>query len=109
LGPPSEERTRRLDERRVEDLQQIALSVSLYNTRHQRLPVSLTELSAEPGLTLRSRDPVTGEQYGYSTLDSARYELCAIFDRESTERRAEIFWSHGGGRHCFVRKAEDPR
>jgi hypothetical protein len=109
MGPPSEERMRRLDERRVEDLQQMSRSVYLYNTRHQRLPVSLTELSAEPGLTLQSRDPVTGDTYGYSTLDAARYELCAIFDRESTEKRAEIFWSHGSGRHCFVLKADQAR
>jgi hypothetical protein len=108
IGPPSDERTRRLDERRVEDLRQISLSVNLYNNRHQRLPASLAELAEEPGLTFQARDPVTREAYGYSTLEPAKYQLCAIFDRESTAR-ADVFWSHGGGRHCFVLKADEAR
>jgi hypothetical protein len=109
MGPPSEERSRRLDERRVEDLRQISFSVNLYNTRNQRLPFSLAELSHEPGLTFHSGDPVTGELYGYSILEPARYQLCAIFDRETTEARADVFWLHGSGRHCFVLKADEAR
>ena len=109
MGPPSDERSRRLDERRVEDLRQISFSVNLYNRRHQRLPVSLAELSEEPGLTFQSRDPATEESYGYSMLEPAKYQLCAIFDRESTEARSDVFWSHGGGRHCFVLKADEAR
>jgi hypothetical protein len=109
MGPPSEERARRLDERRVEDLRQVSFSVNLYNKWHERLPASLAELSEEPGLTFQSRDPVTAESYGYSVLEPAKYQLCAIFDRESTETRADMFWSHGGGRHCFVLKADGAR
>ena len=108
MGPPSEERLRRLDERRVEDLQQVSFSVNLYNNRHQRLPASLVELLAEPGMTFRPGDPVTEEFYGYRVLEPAKYELCAVFDRASTERRASV-WSHGGGRHCFVLKADEAR
>jgi hypothetical protein len=108
MGPPSDERSRRLDERRVEDLQQVSSSVNLYNNRHQRLPASLVELQAEPGMTFRPGDPVTGESYAYRALGPAMYELCAVFDRASTERRVSV-WSHGGGRHCFVLKADETR
>jgi hypothetical protein len=73
------------------------------------LPSSLAELSEEPGLTFPSGDPVTAERYGYSVLGPAMYQLCAIFDRESTGTRNEVFWSHGGGRHCFVVKADETR
>ena len=45
IGLPSEERTRQIDERRVEDLQRISRAVEVYHTRHQRLPQSLDELS----------------------------------------------------------------
>jgi hypothetical protein len=108
MGPPSEERLRRLDERRVEDLSQVSSSARIFHMRHERLPASLDELAAEPGLTFSTRDPVTGETYTYSPLDSGMYRLCAVFDRESTQSRASI-WSHGAGRHCFVLKADEVR
>ena len=63
IGSPMEERTRRLDTRRVQDLQQISQSVQVYHSRHQRTPASLDELSKEPGLAGVPRDPVTGEPY----------------------------------------------
>ena len=108
LGPPSQERARRLDDRRVEELRRISSSVHLFHTRHDRLPASREELSKEPGVILETRDPVTDEPYGYRVVDSMTYELCAIFDRESTESRAS-FWSHGAGKQCFTLKAEESR
>ena len=47
LGSPADERARRLDRRRVEDLQGIAAATDLYWTRHSRLPASLDELTAD--------------------------------------------------------------
>ena len=108
LGPPSEERTRRLDDRRVNDLRKITRATDLYWTRHGRLPASLDELSQEPGVTLNSRDPTTPEPYGYRALDAATYELCANFQRGSAEESqgpAKDFWSHGAGRQCFQLEA----
>ena len=40
IGSPGEERTRRLDTRRVEDLQRISGAVEVYHKRHQRVPAS---------------------------------------------------------------------
>ena len=107
IGPPSEERTRRLDDRRVEDLRRISSSARVYYTRRQRLPASLDELAAEPGIAFAPQDPQTGEPYGYRTLDSERYEVCAVFERTAAGERAAGFWSHGAGRQCFTLKAED--
>jgi len=109
LGPPSEERARRLDDRRVEDLRRIASSVHLFQTRHDRLPASREDLSREPGVILETPDPVTDEPYAYRIIDSMTYELCAVFDRESSESRAVGFWSHGAGRQCFTLKADETR
>ena len=83
LGSPAEERERRIDERRAADLHGIAAATSLYWSRHSRLPASLDELAAEPGLRINTRDPASSEIYGYQALDSVRYEVCATFDRES--------------------------
>lgn len=107
IGSPSEERTRRLDARRVEDLQGISQSVEVYRTRHQRLPASLEELAAEPGLSAVQRDPVDGMSYAYRTIDTRSYELCGDFDRETADVRAAGFWSHGAGRQCFTLKLKE--
>ena len=92
LGSPKEERVRRMDDRRVADLQGIAVSTDLYWTRHSRLPASLEDLSAEPGVSISTGDPVSAEPYGYHPMDDARYEVCASFERESvvTSREAAI-------------------
>jgi hypothetical protein len=100
IGSPGEERTRRLDTRRVQDLQQISQAVQVYRARHQRTPSSLDELSREPGLAMVPRDPVTGQPYRYVSVDADSYELCATFDRDSDVRTA-TFWSHGAGTQCF--------
>ncbi len=114
LGSPTEERMRRLDDRRVDDLQRLERAVNLYWTRHGRLPASLTELSEEPGVDVRLRDPETGDPYEYRVLpETDTYELCAEFQRDSAERsrlNEEIdFWLHGSGRHCFQLEARDIR
>jgi hypothetical protein len=108
IGSPSEERTRRLDARRVTDLQRISQSVEVYHTRHQRVPASLDELSQEPGLAIVARDPVTGQPYGYRSIDSGGYDLCATFDQETTGVRSD-FWSHGPGMQCFTLRAKQTK
>ena len=103
LGPPSEERINRLDQRRVEDLQRIQEAVNVYRSRHGRLPTSLEELTQEAGIGINGRDPETMDAYEYRPLDERRFELCAVFERESGQASALAagFWSHGAGRRCF--------
>ena len=105
LGSPQEERVRRLDDRRVQDLRQIAETTNLYWTRHGRVPASIAELSEESGVIVSARDPSTGEPYGYRTVSDKSFELCAVFERDSADARstgpASSFWSHGPGRRCF--------
>ena len=83
LGSPAQERERRIDARRVADLHGIAAATDLHWSRHSRLPASLDDLAAAPGLRINTRDPVSSETYGYEALDSLRYEVCATFDGES--------------------------
>lgn len=103
LGPPSEERSNSLDQRRVGDLQQIEAAVNLYWTRHGRLPASLEELSREAGVRLSAGEPAMPEQYEYRALDEMRFELCAVFESPQSAG----FWSHGAGRQCFQPKAQE--
>lgn len=110
LGSPMEERARRIDERRVNDLQGIMAATNLFWTRHARLPVSLEELTSEPGVTVGTRDPASAAPYPYQPLDSLRYEVCATFDRESEELSRDPkrdLWVHRVGQQCFQLEAEE--
>lgn len=102
IGSPSEERTRRIDSRRVNDLQRISRSIGVYHTRHRQVPASLEELAREPGFANVARDPDTDRPYGYRTFTATSYELCGTFDRETADSRAEGIWAHDAGRQCFM-------
>ena len=111
LGSPADERLRRLDEMRVSDLLAISRAFDSHWTTHGRLPGSLTELLAGPRANARSRDPATGQEYGYRALGERTYELCADFDRDSSEGLPGMvnrFWAHGAGRQCFHLEVEIP-
>ena len=110
LGSPMEERARRVDNRRVEDLQGIVGATDLYWTRHSRLPVSLDELTSEPGVRIKTTDPANSETYGYQTVDSTHYQLCANFEQVSGETSSNSernLWAHSSGPQCFQFEAEE--
>ena len=111
IGPPSEERVLRLDQRRVDDLAATSRAVDLYWSRHARLPASLAELGQEPGSHVALSDPDTGEAYEYQPVEGVNYEVCARFDRETPAdgRSSGDVWSHGAGRQCFRREARPIR
>ena len=107
LGPPSEQRALRLDQRRSRDLQAIGLELNALWKKKRHLPASLQELSTESDISNSSRDPVSGTPYPYRVVDDETFELCATFDRASTRRSSADFWVHGAGRHCFEHKASE--
>ena len=106
LGSPLEERARRLDERRVQDLSGISQAIDVYWTRQSSLPSSLNQLREETGATVTMNDPVTSAPYEFRTLDEQKYELCASFEGESRDSERLLgagFWTHRAGRQCFER------
>jgi len=109
LGPPAEERARRLDSKRISDLQQLTGAIEYYHLQKGQLPSSLGDLASFPNLRVEQRDPVSGQPYGFRLTDTAAYELCATFDRDSKEQaaRASEFWGHAPGRHCFTFKVRE--
>lgn len=114
LGPPARERERRIDDRRVADLHGITAATNLYWTRHERLPASLDDLAAEPGLRINTRDPTSSEMYGYRVLDDGAYEVCATFaaDSEAPTRSTSMIQRscqgcHGPGSPVAAR-VDDP-
>ncbi len=111
LDSPAQERLRRLDERRVSDLREIAYALDAYWTREGMLPSSLGELSNEERIVRELADPETGAAYEYRVLSHDSYELCAIFASEMDVRSRDVpyehVWSHNAGRQCFQMEAQD--
>jgi hypothetical protein len=105
LGPPSDERARRLDQKRIFDLQQLESAVGYYQRQHKRLPASVEELASGSTMNVNVRDPISGKPYELRVVNDTAYELCATFDLDSKGESGygEVFWAHRAGRHCFNR------
>ena len=107
IGPPSEERQRRFDERRVEDIRSLARAADLHWTRQGTLPATLDVLVDTAPRELASTDPESGDPYEYRVLADASFELCASFGTDWADPLAEEFWAHRRGRHCFTLEAQE--
>jgi len=101
-GTPGEQRLRRLDERRVADLQRLSSIIDLYHMQTGQLPAELERLIDGRRLSSVPRDPATAEPYEFRITGDERFELCAEFSRASTALTpADSFWRHDEGRQCF--------
>ena len=107
LDPPRVQHQRRVDLRRVADLQSIDAAIQGYWRLHKSLPPDMAAIAARPGLNLQLLDPETNRPYEYEPTGERSYILCAVFDRDTSEDPSEdsstIEWVHGAGRHCFER------
>jgi len=122
-GSPQAERLRRLDERRVSDLQQIQWQIINYWQAKEKLPGALGDLRDSISGFVPPADPETGESYEYRATGDLDFELCAVFktsnktDGSRESKSAPVpaaidyyadagAWSHGAGRVCFERKID---
>jgi type II secretory pathway pseudopilin PulG len=113
MGSPMTARKQKMDERRINDLEQISNAVERYALAHGHLPASLDVLSDET-TALDSTDPVTGAPYEYMRVDSTSYRLCASFTlaggRTARWRTpAGETWKHPAGRYCYTLHWNRPR
>ena len=115
MGSPGKQRALQFDQRRVSDIQQISHAINSYWEREGKLPLDFEELKTQPYLYIQSvKDPRTQEFYEYRVLGDKKYELCAVFETDSSEYQqrsrvktpfTEQVWEHGIGRACFEREA----
>jgi type II secretory pathway pseudopilin PulG len=104
VGSPGEQRLRRIDQRRVADLQRLASVLDTYYYANDALPPTLEPLVDGRRLSAVPRDPSTDAVYTYRPTGDRAYELCAVFDRPSDGLDPfpyDVFWSHDGGEKCF--------
>jgi len=120
-GTPGEQRLVRLDERRVSDLQSIQWQIINYWQRKEFLPAMLENLADPIGGFMLPRDPSSGAEYGYNSIDNLSFEICASFSTDNSGESYQIkgvtskpiipvdrlgfddVWQHGVGSICFKR------
>ncbi len=106
-GTPLAQRESAFDQRRVNDLQQIASLLRdswTANGKHQ-LPSKLDALFVN---RTRLLDPQTHHAYTYHTYSGPRYRLCAVFETSNLNDPGNDAWRHAAGLTCFNRDASAP-
>ena len=118
VGSPFQERMRRFDQRRTEDLQSMQWQIVSYWQRKEKLPENLNQLRDDISGFLPPSDPETSIPYEYLVLRPLKFELCATFKTINNIGPAMGLkpiglgmeaqnWKHGAERTCFER-AIDP-
>lgn len=97
---PSAQRLVRADEKRVQNLNQLAIEINnTYSLRGKQLPAVLTELQKR-----RFADPITKQPPLYTAKSGSFYALCATFTASGPEEDYAAnfaFWNHPAGNKCF--------
>jgi len=117
IGSPFQQRDKRFDEKRVQDLSMIQNYITNYWQNKERLPAELGDLEDPLLGVILPFDPETGESYEYRVIGDLTFELCATFKtaeerngqgaipavKYPSPRIQDYNWQHGIGRICFER------
>jgi len=102
IGTPAEQRDRRFDEERVEDLQILQSQIINYWIQKEALPAELDDLKDSISGFAPPEDPATDLPYEYYATGDLSFELCATFKTSSYESSRKS-WEHEAKRTCFER------
>ncbi len=108
LGSPATQRLYKHDDAKIMDLQNINYAIENYYSINNRLPKDFAEI-ATVNYGLNVTDLQTQKPYEYTAKDKDTYEVCAEFNKASTNVDEPstarpigyTTWSHPAGRHCF--------
>lgn len=122
VGTPQQARLYRLDDQKINDLQQIQSQVVSYWQAKQALPAKLSDLNDAISGFSAPLDPQSGASYDYATTGTMTFQLCATFNAEtqpyssyaSYARTVPVsapgygappndVWQHSAGHFCFDR------
>lgn len=118
VGTPGEQRSRKMDERRISDLQMIQTQIIDYWTKKESLPPNLESLQDNISGFSVPNDPDTQNSYEYIIIDTLNFQLCADFatsDEDFQPRGKNTMyydspygsfqqnWDHINGQVCFTR------
>lgn len=104
-GTPGEQRLKRFDQKRVNDLRSLTYNIENHRNIYKSLPDSLEQLIGAGGgyrsLDALPRDPETDMVYMYIIESENTYRLCAEFNRALNEQNHSAFWDHDAGYYCY--------
>ncbi|MFH0857769.1 MAG: DUF5671 domain-containing protein [Candidatus Magasanikbacteria bacterium] len=121
VGTPLEQRKRKMDDQRIQDLQTVQGQIVDYWVRKETLPNNLEALQDNISGFVVPTDPDTKQHYEYIIGDKLEFELCADFstsDKDFPQRGKEMVpytssygsfqknWDHEAGRICFSRSID---
>ncbi len=120
IGSPQTQRQYRIDEQRINDLQQIQTQIVSYWQQKQSLPAQLSDLNDSLSYFTVPVDPETKQPYTYKRYSPLDFGLCATFDapnRLSPNQLQPVYsdlpapekWQHGVGEVCFDRSIDPQR
>lgn len=103
---PSTQRLVRADEKRVQNLSQLANEINVhYQQQNKQLPERLSDAQKT-----KFADPVTRKPLEYTAKPTSSYTLCATFATASPKEELKgnfEFWTHPAGAKCFEFKAAE--
>jgi hypothetical protein len=119
MGTPSQIREMRLDDQRIQDLQNIQWQVINYWQQHESLPATIDDLNDPLANWQAPADPVTKEPYTYTRTSPLDFQLCATFAALG-DSSANAYgpnpgdttletWQHDAGTQCFDRSIDPER
>jgi hypothetical protein len=104
---PSTQRLVRADEKRLQNVSQLANEIhNFYKLHDKQLPSALDDSQKK-----RFADPFSGKPPEYSQRSATGYTLCATFATNTSqdERGTNfIFWTHPAGHKCIDFNATEP-
>ncbi|RLC38639.1 hypothetical protein DRH27_01780 [Candidatus Falkowbacteria bacterium] len=108
---PTETRSRKFDNMILDNFSQIDSAINEYYRGNEKLPENLEILKEEYSYIDEkdTKDPVSGEQYGYNKLEDDKYELCAIFRTSNKNDNTADYnykeqWPHDAGEQCLSKR-----
>jgi hypothetical protein len=97
---PSSQRLVRTDEKRIQNMSQLANEISRQYMQHgKQLPAGLSGSQKT-----KYADPATGKPLEYSLRTPNDFTLCTTFSASSPKEESNgmfAFWSHPSGPKCF--------
>ena len=97
---PSTQRLLRADEKRVQNLHQLAEEINYQFKQHEKqLPEKLNDTQIT-----KYADPVTGKPPVYTAKPPGNFALCSTFAAASSKEEGNgnfDFWTHAAGSKCF--------
>ncbi|MGI6341237.1 MAG: DUF5671 domain-containing protein [Minisyncoccales bacterium] len=108
IESPTEARNRKLDERIMQDFNDIKYAIDDYYNKNERIPNVLEELQKDTEFSsFSTANPINEKEYIYEVIDSKRYKLCTEFLSSNLEKKKNYLdnmWKHDKGYNCIEKE-----